>query len=69
MEANARWEEQVRGSQIASVSSSVNNFASIAFDIYYFLRQPHNCSDSVNESLGTFYTVRYNRRCFDIILK
>lgn len=41
----------------ASVSSSVINFASIAFEIYYFLIQPHNCSDSVNESLETFYIV------------
>ena len=41
----------------ASVSSSVISFASGAFDIYYFLIQPHNCSDSVNESLETFYIV------------
>ena len=41
----------------ASVSSSVISFASVAFDIYYFLIQPHNCSDSVNESLETFYIV------------
>lgn len=37
--------------ELICVSSSVNNFASIAFKIYRFLTQPHNGSDSVNGSL------------------